>query len=196
VKKSDIEARFDGLIRVLMTSKITAAGKELDFFDGFEKIVSLIMEQCVKNRKKLMFIGNGGSAAIASHQALDFSLNCGIKATAFNDPCFLTCMANDFGYENVFSKQILPVAECGDILAAISSSGKSPNILKGVEAAREKCLIITMSGFKPNNPLKKKGDINLYVNSESYRFVEASHYLYWDFILEMVIDEIKNKNRE
>jgi len=54
-------------------------------------------------------------------------------------------------------------------------------------AAREKCLIITMSGFKPNNPLKKKGDINLYVNSESYRFVEASHYLYWDFILEMVI---------
>ncbi|PJC25279.1 MAG: hypothetical protein CO056_01145 [Candidatus Tagabacteria bacterium CG_4_9_14_0_2_um_filter_41_11] len=63
-------------------------------------------------------------------------------------------------------------------------------------AAREKCLIITMSGFKPNNPLKKKGDINLYVNSESYRFVEASHYLYWDFILEMVIDEIKNKNRE
>jgi len=193
MERSDIEARFGGLIRVLMMPKITAAGKELDFFEGFDRIIHLIIEQCVEKRKKLMFIGNGGSAAIASHQALDFSLNCGIKATAFNDPCFLTCMANDFGYENVFAKQILPVAERGDILAAISSSGKSMNILKGVEVEADKCHIITMSGFKPNNPLRKKGDINIYVASESYRFVEACHYLYWDFILEMTIAERNKK---
>jgi len=198
MRKNDIETKFGGLIRVLMTSEITANRKELDFFEGLDGVISLVAGQCAKSpKKKMMFIGNGGSAAIASHQALDFFLNCGIKATAFNDPCFLTCMANDFGYENVFAKQILPVAEKGDVLVAISSSGKSPNILKGVEAAREKyCHIVTMSGFKPDNPLRKKGDINLYVNSESYRFVEASHYLYLDFILEMVIGEMKNKNRE
>lgn len=194
MKKTDVEARFGGLIRALMTPKITASGseKELDFFEGFAKIIHIIVKQCIERRKKLMFIGNGGSAAISSHQALDFSLNCGIKARAFNDPCFLTCMANDFGFENVFAKQILLVAEKGDVLAAISSSGKSPNILKGVEVAREKgCRIITMSGFNPNNPLRKKGDINLYVASDSYRFVEACHYLYWDFILEMVIAEMR-----
>ena len=139
-----------------------------------------------------MFIGNGGSAAISSHQALDFFLNCGVKTMPFNDPCFLTCLANDFGFENVFSKQILPIAEKGDILVAISSSGRSPDILNGAKVAREKnCHIITMSGFKPNNPLRKKGDINLYVDSESYRFVEASHYLYCDFVLELLIAEIK-----
>lgn len=192
MNKTDIEARFGRLIRALMTPKITSGRKEMDFLNGLEKIINFIIEQCVKNRAKMMFIGNGGSAAIASHQALDFSLNCGIKAMAFNDPCFLTCMANDFGYENVFSKQILPIAEEGDILAAISSSGKSQNILRGVQVAKEKgCRIITMSGFKPNNPLRKKGDINLYIDSESYRFVEACHYFYWDLILDMIISEIK-----
>lgn len=196
MKTADIEAKFGGLLRVLMVPEITERdGKKLEFSDGFLKTVSIIINQCLKERAKLIFIGNGGSAAIASHQAMDFFNNCNIKTLTFNDPVLLTCMANDFGYENVFSRPIAVKAEKGDILVAISSSGKSQNILNAVQAAKERgCHIITMSGFGPDNPLRKEGDINFYVVSDSYRFVEATHYVYWDFILELLIDLKKQFN--
>src|SRR3989338_10846589 len=96
---------------------------------------------------KVILIGNGGSAAIASHEALDFWRGSGIPAISFNDPAHLTCIANDFGYEHVFSRPIEIFAQKGDILIAISSSGRSENILKGVQAARQKgCYVITLSG--------------------------------------------------
>src|SRR5580692_9341275 len=125
---------------------------------------------------KIMFIGNGGSAGIASHLAIDFSKNGGLRSLAFNDPAALTCLGNDLGYENVFAKQIDLHARPGDLLMAISSSGKSPNILKAVDVAREKgCAVYTFSGFSPDNPLRTFGDLNFYVNSGEYGFVEITH---------------------
>ena len=123
-----------------------------------------------------MFIGNGGSATIASHMAIDFSKNGGMRALAFNDGAALTCLGNDLGYENVFAQQIEMLASNRDLLVAISSSGSSPNILNGVAAARKAGReIITMSGFSKQNPLRKLGDLNLYVGSQEYGFVEAAH---------------------
>jgi len=128
------------------------------------------------NGDKLMFVGNGGSAAIASHMAIDYSKNGGVRSVAFNDAAALTCLANDFGYENVFSEQIEIHARGDDILVAISSSGRSPNIIAACTAARlEGCEIITLSGFDENNPLRALGDINFYVNSHKYGFVEIAH---------------------
>jgi D-sedoheptulose 7-phosphate isomerase len=69
---------------------------------------------------KVMFIGNGGSASIASHLAIDFSKNGGLRALAFNDPSALICLGNDLGYENVFAKQLDFHARSGDLLIAIS----------------------------------------------------------------------------
>ena len=83
--------------------------------------------------KKVIMIGNGGSAAIASHLSTDLWKNGGIRAMAFNDTSLLTCAANDFGYSEVFAQPTLRFADPGDLLIAISSSGKSPNILNGVE---------------------------------------------------------------
>lgn len=125
---------------------------------------------------KLMIVGNGGSAGIASHLAIDFSKNGGMRAMAFNDAAALTCLGNDLGYENVFAMQIGLHARPGDLLVAISSSGRSPNILKAVEAARvQDCTVLTLSGFGSDNPLRRSGDINLYVPSSSYGFVEITH---------------------
>ena len=124
----------------------------------------------------VMFVGNGGSAGIASHVAIDFVRNGGLRALAFNDGAALTCLGNDLGYENVFSRQIETHGRAGDLLVAISSSGRSPNILKAVAAARQRgCAVLTLSGFAPDNPLRRLGDINLYVPSEAYGFVEISH---------------------
>lgn len=125
---------------------------------------------------RLLFIGNGGSATIASHMAIDFSKNGNLRAQAFNDAAFLTCLGNDLGYENVFSTQIEMHAVAGDVLVAISSSGRSPNILKAVTAARGVgCPVVTLSGFGADNPLRKTGDVNFYVPSDKYGYVELLH---------------------
>lgn len=125
---------------------------------------------------KLIFVGNGGSAAICGHMATDFSKNGGMRATTLNDAATLTCLANDYGYEHVFAKQIEWHAAAGDLLIAISSSGRSQNILNAVRAARNAgCRVITLSGFRPDNPLRGLGDLNLYVASQEYGLVEVGH---------------------
>jgi len=137
---------------------------------------------------KIMFIGNGGSAGIASHLAIDFSKNGGLRALAFNDPSALTCLGNDLGYENVFAKQIDFHARWGDLLIAISSSGQSPNILEAVRVARRRsCKVVTYSGFSEENELRRTGDINFYVraNRNEYGFVEVSHLVLCHAILDI-----------
>jgi D-sedoheptulose 7-phosphate isomerase len=125
---------------------------------------------------KVMFIGNGGSMGIATHMAVDFSRTGGVRATAFGDGAVLTCLGNDFGYENVFARQIEWHGRAGDVLIAISSSGKSPNILNGVRAARSQGgKVVTFSGFRDDNPLRQSGDINFYVRAMEYGFVEVAH---------------------
>ena len=125
---------------------------------------------------KIMFVGNGGSAGICSHLAIDFSKNGGLRAMAFNDPSALTCLGNDLGYENVFAKQVEFHGRGGDLLVAISSSGRSPNILNAVKAARKiNCKVVTFSGFTEDNNLRSVGDINFFVRSKEYGFVEVAH---------------------
>lgn len=135
---------------------------------------------------KLMFIGNGGSAGITSHMAVDFSKNGSLRATAFNDGSMLTCLGNDLGYENVFAKQVEWQGREGDVLIAISSSGQSKNILNGVQAGRDRgCRVITFSGFKDDNPLRKSGDLNFYIRSGEYGFVELAHQALIHAILDL-----------
>jgi D-sedoheptulose 7-phosphate isomerase len=125
---------------------------------------------------KQIIIGNGGSAAIASHMAIDYSKNGGIRSLSFNDSSLLTCLGNDFGYEHVFAEAIRIHALPGDLLVAISSSGQSKNILNAVTVAKSLgCQVLTMSGFQDDNPLRTAGHMNLYVPSDQYGFVEIAH---------------------
>lgn len=150
-------------------------GRTIVLIDGLSKAIRL-MTDAGKAGKKLIFIGNGGSAAIASHQAVDYWKNGGMESIAFNDASLLTCIGNDCGYENVFAFPMKRFAKRGDVLIAISSSGKSPNILNGVTAAVSSgCQVLTFSGFSSANPLRKMGQINFYVPSHSYGIVEVSH---------------------
>jgi len=136
----------------------------------------------------VFFIGNGGSSAIASHLAVDFMKNGGIRSLAFNDSAFLTCIGNDLGYGAVFEKPISMFARKGDMLVAISSSGRSENILRGVEAARAAgCGVISMSGFSDENPLCGLGDVNFHVPSHAYGYVEILHTALCHCILDIVM---------
>jgi D-sedoheptulose 7-phosphate isomerase len=125
---------------------------------------------------KIIFIGNGGSAAICSHMAIDYSKNGGMRALAFNDGAFLTCLGNDFGYESVFTKQVEFHGQPGDLLVAISSSGQSKNIIEATKQAKlQKMFVVTLTGFERTNPLRLSGHLNFYLENENYGFVEVGH---------------------
>lgn len=160
-------------------------GDRLDLSEAFNALTARIRETH-NNGNKLMFIGNGGSAGICSHMAIDYSKNGGIRSLAFNDGAALTCLGNDLGYENVFAKQVELHARKGDMLIAISSSGRSVNILNAVDAANESgCYVLTLSGFKADNPLRNFGDINFFVDSVEYGFVEITHLALCHAILDI-----------
>ena len=147
----------------------------LSFAEAITQAAALVSKQS-QQQKKVIFIGNGGSAAVASHQAIDYWRNGGFPAIAFNDGALLTCISNDFGYEQVFSKPIATFAQSGDIVFAISSSGQSANILAGArQAVQMGCYVITLSAFKPDNPLRQLGDINFFVPTMAYGFAEITH---------------------
>jgi len=139
---------------------------------------------------KLIFAGNGGSAAICSHMATDYCKNGNLRTWAMNDGSMLTCLGNDYGYEHVFAKQIEFHARKGDLLIAISSSGKSANIINAVSAARNMgCSVITLSGFHGDNPLRALGDINFYLKSGFYGFVEIGHLTLCHAILDFCMEQ-------
>ncbi len=181
------------LFDILNTVKVTGSDmKEINLDAAVSETIDLIKKYSGLG-KKLLFIGNGGSAAIASHEAIDFSKNGKIRSMCFNEASLLTCLGNDYGYEYVFEKSMEIFADREDVLIAISSSGKSPNILKAIDWARKmNCKIITFSGFSEDNPLRKSGDYNYYVNSGKYGFVELSHQT----LLHMILDIITGDWRE
>ena len=142
--------------------------------------------------KKIILVGNGGSAAMASHVAVDFTKAAGIRAINFNEADLITCFANDYGYEHWVVKALDAYADLGDVVILISSSGKSPNIVKGAEKAKNMGLsVITVSGFLSDNILRKLGDLNLWVDSSEYNIVEMSHHVW----LVAIIDYLTHQNK-
>lgn len=148
----------------------------------FEKILLIkkILFKVIRDNKKVLIFGNGGSAAIASHVSVDFTKNLGVRAFNFNEADLITCFSNDYGYEKWIEKTIEFYAKKDDVVILISSSGRSKNMLNACKAARKKNIskIITLTGSKKNNPLSKLGDVNLWVNSNIYNHIENTHQVW------------------
>ena len=182
--KQFVKKYSSDLASLLNLLEVTEKSSAIAFEQGIEMAVEMVKKVQADN-KKIMFAGNGGSAGIASHQAVDYWKNGKIRATAFNDSSLLTCISNDFSYTEVFSKPIEMFADKGDAVFCISSSGSSKNILNAAEQAKKSgCAVITFSGFKPNNPLRKMGSLNFYLPSHSYGYVEILHL----FIIHCILD--------
>jgi len=136
-----------------------------------------------------MIFGNGGSAAIASHVSVDLTKNANIRCTNYNEADLITCFANDYGYERWIEKAVDFYADQNDVLILISSSGKSKNMINACKSARNKKIskIITFTGHDKNNPLSKLGDINFWINSKAYNFVENTHQIWLLAICDLII---------
>ena len=186
--KERAESYYSNLSNMLGKIQTTQKnGDSLEFFAAIESAGQLITSQ-TKAGGKIMFIGNGASASIASHMSTDYWKNGDMRAIAFNDAALLTCLSNDCGYENVFGKSVEMFADEGDILVAISSSGQSESILNGVRAATKLGVhVVTLSGFSPDNPLRSMGEINFYVPDSAYGPVEILHLSVCHCILDVVI---------
>ncbi|MFN9030638.1 MAG: D-sedoheptulose 7-phosphate isomerase [Betaproteobacteria bacterium] len=152
-----------------MAHQLTAAARRQleDTRQAFDKLladsqvletVAAVAEQCTRTilaGGKVMFAGNGGSAADAQHLAGEFVSRFnfdrpGIAGLALTtDTSVLTAIGNDYGYEQVFSRQVQALGRSGDVLVGITTSGKSPNILRALEQARESGVIrVGMTGAK------------------------------------------------
>ncbi len=145
-----------------------------------------------KTGNKLIIAGNGGSAAMASHVSVDFTKAAEIRAINFNEADLLTCFSNDYGYERVFEKAVDFYGDAGDLLILISSSGSSQNVVNAAKRAKELNMsVITFSGFKSNNELRKLGDISFWVDSKAYNIVEMTHHIWLLAIVDYIIGYIE-----
>jgi D-sedoheptulose 7-phosphate isomerase len=140
------------------------------------------------NRNKAIFAGNGGSAAIASHCAVDFTKQAGIRSVNFNEVDLITCFSNDYGYELWVRKALEFYGDAGDVVVLISSSGKSPNIVNAAEYAPAAGMkLVTFTGFAENNPVRKMGQLNFWVNSRAYNVVEMTHHIWLLSVCDLII---------
>ncbi len=137
---------------------------------------------------KVILVGNGGSAAIAGHLAVDLVKAAGIRAVNFNDPSLITCFSNDYGYDRWVAEALKAHADPGDLVVLISSSGESDNILNAATTAEELGLRqLVLSGFSPVNRLRGHGEVSLWVDSSSYNHVENAHQVWLLAIVDYLI---------
>jgi D-sedoheptulose 7-phosphate isomerase len=178
------------LTRLLAGMEIkNSAEEELSLDEGGKAALNLIRETR-KKRAKAVVVGNGGSAAIASHMQNDLCKAVKMRALVFTEQSLLTALANDDGYQTAYETLMNLWAEADDLLIAISSSGQSENILRCARAARKAgCRVITLSGFAADNPLRSLGDINFYIPSDSYGHVELAHAALSQFLTDALKDE-------
>ncbi|MBD3308672.1 SIS domain-containing protein [candidate division KSB3 bacterium] len=187
--KQSATAYFQTLASLVLTTHITEQdGTVLALDEGFRRAVELIISVQAASGKA-MVIGNGGSAAIASHTQNDLCKAVGLRAVGFYETPLLTALSNDYGYETVFERQVDFWADSGDLLIAISSSGQSENILQAVKMAKTRgCSIITLSGFHSENTLRCLGNLNFYIAADTYGYVEAAHAVLAHFLTDSALE--------
>ncbi len=142
--------------------------------------------------KKILLIGNGGSAADAQHIAAEFVVRLKNNRSAYpaialtTDTSILTACGNDFGYEHVFKRQIEALGEKGDILVALSTSGNSVNVIEGIKEAKKKGIKIIGFTGKGGGKMKKNCDILIDIKSDNTMRIQESHITFLHIICDLV----------
>ncbi len=173
---SYLRSYADKIASVVQLTKATCEGKEKHLQLALDAMHASFKE-CHERGNKVILVGNGGSSAICSHVAIDMCKNGGIRAVSLNDFPSLTCLSNDYGYDQVFAKQIEYHAKPDDVLVCISTGGKSTNILNAMSAFTQLggTITYTFSGMRPDNQLRTMGATNFYTPSNDYGIVEIAH---------------------
>lgn len=162
--------------------------KAADFETALEEISRLI-KKTKQQGCNVWFLGNGGSSAIASHFSQDLLNKHQVKSNVISDASMITCLANDYGYENVYEITLKVLAGENDLLIIISSSGESENLLKCADFSQENGMkLITLTAFNAGNSLwNKPADVSCYIPTSEYGKAEIGHAA----LLHAVIDNLE-----
>jgi len=151
-----------------------------------------MLTNCYRNGGKVLFCGNGGSAADAQHIAAELSGRFYLDrpplyAEALHvNSSFVTAVANDYGYEEVYARMVQAAGQKGDVLVAFSTSGNSPNILKAIEMAKEKGMLVLGFSGETGGKIAKLCDVLLNVPSTDTPRIQESHILLGHIICQYV----------
>jgi D-sedoheptulose 7-phosphate isomerase len=179
-------------IRSIMESSIAVKQQAIAAnLDAAEKIAQACI-RCLKDGGTLFFFGNGGSAADSQHVAAEFigrfqKERRALAAMALTtDTSVLTSLANDYSYDIVFARQLEALGKKGDVAFGISTSGKSPNVLKAFVVAKEKGLVTVAFTGKDSGPAGAAADLSIVVPSAVTARVQESHIAFFHAICEVV----------
>jgi len=160
--------------------------------EDIEKAAEM-MVAAAENGRMIFWCGNGGSAADAQHMAAELMGGLrshdrpAIKSIALTtDSSFITAWANDTDYESIFSRQIEGLGNEGDVLIAISTSGNSKNVIKAIEACKDKGISVIVLTGKSGGVLKELGDVTISIPSDDTQRIQEGHLLTEHILCEMV----------
>jgi D-sedoheptulose 7-phosphate isomerase len=175
-----------GLRNLIVTD---AGGAQMSAQDGFARWVD--MTHTTQERGgQLFMIGNGGSAAMASHMVTDAVALAHLRAFALNDSTLLSATANDLSFEQIFTLPLERLARGGDLLVALSCSGNSPNIVRAVESSRDRGLrTVTVSSMRIDNRCRALGDLNFYVPLARYGWAQCAHQVLLHYWFDQYLDQ-------
>ena len=177
----------DGIQKLVITDQ---SGREMTAQEAMDLWSSKAKKVRDELKGLIFFCGNGASATMAEHMSHDWFQNAEVNTTTCAETAHITAISNDLSYEDVFSYRIHRILSDRDILVTISSSGNSSNIVKALEAGREKgAYCITFSGKGADNKSRKLGDLNFYVPLNTYGLVESAHAV----ILHVALDNFLEK---
>jgi D-sedoheptulose 7-phosphate isomerase len=169
--------------------------------NDIERSGNLILK-ALKAQKKILLCGNGGSAADAQHIAAELVGRYEQKRQAFpaialtTDTSALTAVSNDYGYEGVFARQVEALARAGDVLIAISTSGKSPSVIRAADQARSMgCKVIALTGCT-GEPLASHCDVVMLVPSNRTSRVQEAHITIGHLWCEMIDRAVAESGRK
>lgn len=185
------ESYFELIYKNLNEMKVTAAnGKEITKDEGFDIWAEHARDVQQNTKGLIFFCGNGASASMAEHMSHDWFQNAVINTTTCAEVSHVTAISNDFGYEDVYAYRIERIISDKDMVVAISSSGNSQNIVKAISAAKKNnAFVITVSGKKADNKIRKMGDLNFYVPLNTFGEVESAHAVLLHGALDYFLDK-------
>ena len=171
---------------------LDACAKDID-------IAANILTDAVKNGGKILWCGNGGSAADAQHMATELMGGLrdhdrpAIASIALTtDSSFLTAWSNDTDFNTIFARQLDGLGKAGDVLVAISTSGNSENIVQAVERAKAMDIAVIILTGQSGGKLRDKGDVIIRIPSDDTQRIQEGHLLAEHIMCEMVEDAILN----
>jgi len=153
---------------------------------------SAIMIRALKKGKKILWCGNGGSAADSQHLSAELVARLNINRPGLaslaltTDTSLITAWSNDIGFESLFSRQVEALGDAGDVLMALSTSGKSPNVLQAVKKAREKQITTIALLGRDGGVIRNEVDLALVIPSENTQLIQEIHITVGHLLCELV----------